>query len=101
MYLPDLFFIAFVACWILALRNVFFAKPRHPRTWRTTAVLLTIGLSFVIAAQLIGSSVDHEGILREPFFLVGSGSLLNLAGLSLTFVLLLLGLFSPKPATAE
>lgn len=101
MYLPDLFFIAFVACWILAIRNVFFAKPQHPRTWRTTAALLTIGLSSVTAAYFIGSSVDEQGFLHEPFFLIGGGSLLNLAGMILTFILLLLGLFSPKTAVAE
>lgn len=101
MNLPNLFFLAFVLCWFLALRITLFARPRHPRTWRTTTVLLTIGLSLVTSAKWIGSTVDEQGFLHEPFFLIGSGSLLNLAGMILTIVLLLLGLFSPKTASAE
>lgn len=101
MNLPNLFFLTFVLCWLLALRNSFLARPRHPRTWRTTAALLTIGLSLVTLAKWIGSTVDQQGLLHEPFFLIGSGSLLNLAGMSLTIVLLLLGLFSPKAASVE
>ncbi|WP_238719646.1 DUF3955 domain-containing protein [Nitratireductor alexandrii] len=43
-------------------------------------VLLVAGLACLVAFRLIGSDVDENGILREPFFLLPIGSLLVLVG---------------------
>ncbi|MCX6848350.1 MAG: DUF3955 domain-containing protein [Verrucomicrobia bacterium] len=93
MSLPYLFFIGYLACWILAMRNPLKSQVRNRGAWRFTAVLLTVGLASLLAARCIGSSIDKDGYLQEPFFLIGGGSLLSLAGSCLTLGLLLRGLF--------
>ena len=101
MKLPNLFFIGYLASWILATRNALTAKVRHLWAWRVSAILLTVGLASLFAARRIGSSIDKDGFLHEPFFLIGSGSLLSLTGMCLTFALLLRGLFSKKAAQSD
>jgi len=93
MSLPYLFFIGYLACWILATRNAMKSQVRNRGGWRFTAVLLTAGLGALFAARCIGSSLDAEGFVQEPFFLIGGGSLLCVAGSCLTLGLLLRGLF--------
>jgi|GEM_PF-2506931 len=96
MLLSYLLFIGYLASWILATRNAVKSQVRSRGVWRFTAVLLTVGLGALIAARCIGSSLDAEGFLQEPFFLIGGGSLLSLAGSCLTLGLLLHGLFGRR-----
>lgn len=85
-----LFFAGCILCWVLAVRNTVVRPAGTGRTgWLVGAVLLTVGLAALAAAQYVGSSLDHEGYLQEPFFLIGGGSLLNLAGSCVTVGMLL------------
>lgn len=97
----DSIVLAYLASWILSTRNALTPTVRNQRVWRVAAVLLTIGLTALTAAQMIGSSLDKDGFLHEPFYLIGSGSLLSLAGSGITFLLVLLGLFSRLCAKLE
>lgn len=93
MPLSSVLFIGYLACWILAMRNALKATVRSRGAWRFAAVLVTVGLGELFAARCIGSSLDAEGFLKEPFFLIGSGSLLALGGSCLALGLWLRGLF--------
>ena len=100
MNLPLLFFAGSLLCWLLALRNAVVLPGGTGRTgWVLGAVLLTAGLAALAAARYIGSSLDSDGYLQEPFFLIGGGSLLNLAGSCLTLVMLLRAAFRRRKAT--
>ncbi|MDD7910839.1 MULTISPECIES: DUF3955 domain-containing protein [Pseudovibrio] len=44
-------------------------------------ILTLIGVGCVVAFQMIGSTVDENGLLREPFFLIPMGYLFLAAGL--------------------
>jgi len=85
---------AYLASWLHATRNALTPTVRRLRAWRVAAVLLTIGLTALTAAEMIGFYLDKDGFLHEPFFLIGSGSLLSLAGLGITLLLLVLCFFS-------
>ena len=76
--------------WIVATGCSVQRNMRNLVAWRLSAVVLTVGFSFLTAAKLIGSSIDSEGFLHEPFFLIGSGSLLVLAGSCVALLLLLI-----------
>ena len=93
MFLSYLLCIGYLVSWILATRNALKSQVRSRGVWRFTAVVLTVGLGALVAAQCIGSSLDAEGFLQEPFFLIGGGTLLCLAGSCLTLGLLVCGLF--------
>ena len=93
MIAPLLLCTVYLACWFLSARNALMSGARNRRLWLLTALLLTVGLGSLTAAWFIGSYVDEEGWLHEPFFLIGGGTLLSLAGSFITGVLLLLGLF--------
>jgi len=56
-------------------------------TMRTGVVLLVMGLACFVAFALIGSTVDENGLLHEPFALIPIGWLL----LGLAMLLLLAG----------
>ncbi|WP_246188684.1 DUF3955 domain-containing protein [Nitratireductor arenosus] len=52
-------------------------------------ILIIAGLACLAAFRMIGSDVDENGVLREPFFLLPIGYLLvllGIAGLAGTFV---------------
>ena len=102
MNLPLLFFAGSLLCWLLALRNAVVLPGGTGRTgWVLGAVLLTAGLAALAAARYIGSSLDSDGFLHEPFFLIGGGSLLSLAGSCVTLGMLLrLAFVRRKQATA-
>ncbi|MFB2863096.1 DUF3955 domain-containing protein [Aeromonas sp. MdU4] len=55
---------------------------------RIGAVLAAMGVLCLVAFELIGSTVDENGLLHEPFALIPIGLLL----LGLAFLLLLPGL---------
>lgn len=101
MNLTNPIVLAYLASWLLSTRNALTPTVRRRRAWRVAAVLLTIGLTALTAAQMIGFYLDQDGFLHEPFFLIGSGSLLSLAGSGITLLLLLLGLFSRLFAKPE
>ena len=54
------------------------------------AVLIAIASACAVAYELIGSHVDADGWLREPFVLIPIGWLSGLAGVSLLVLGLLL-----------
>lgn len=54
---------------------------------RTGAVLAVMGLACFVAFELIGSTIDENGTLHEPFGLIPIGLLL----LGLAMLLLLVG----------
>ena len=93
--------LGYLASWIVATRHALKPATRHLRSWRVAAILLTLGLASLLAAQRIGSSIDSDGFLHEPFFLIGSGSLLSLAGSALALLLLLRRLFSKGAASDD
>ncbi|MEQ1843930.1 MAG: DUF3955 domain-containing protein, partial [Verrucomicrobiales bacterium] len=64
---------------------------RHRRGWLVSAILLSIGLLLLLAFRILGSTVDEQGVLHEPFPLLAIGSLFGLVGLGMT---LLLGVWS-------
>lgn len=84
---PTIFLIGYVLAWLWATVNAFRPKTRFLRAWRACAVVLTAGLSMLLASFFIGSSLDEQGYLHEPFFLIALGSLLSLAGLGLAVLL--------------
>lgn len=47
---------------------------------RFSLILLGCSFSALLAFRLIGSHVDSNGILREPFFLLPTSALLAAAG---------------------
>lgn len=75
------------------MRNVLKSTVRNRGVWRLAVVMVTVGLGELLAARCIGSSLDAEGFLKEPFFLIGTGSLLALGGSCLALGLWLRGLF--------
>ncbi|MBP6784578.1 MAG: DUF3955 domain-containing protein [Verrucomicrobiales bacterium] len=89
--LPALFMIGYVLAWLLATTHAFRPGVKFVRAWRVFAVVLSIGLSMLLGARFIGGSLDAQGVLHEPFFLVAIGSLVCLAGLGMA---ILLGLFN-------
>ena len=101
MNMPDLLYIGCLASWILATRRALTSKVRNRRAWRFTAVLLTAGLASLLTARCLGSSIDKDGFLHEPFFLIGSGSLLSVAGSCITSGLILRGLFCQGNARGD
>ena len=92
MITPNLFVVSYLLAWILAIRNTFHSQVKRRSAWRVSAILLSIGLSMILAFCLIGSTVDEEGILHEEFPLIALGSLFSLAGLCVTLVLMLINL---------
>ena len=89
--LPALFMIGYVLAWLLATTHAFRPGVKFVRAWRVFAVVLSIGLSMLLGARFIGGSLDAQGVLHEPFFLVRAGSRVCLAGLGMA---ILLGLFN-------
>lgn len=53
----------------------------HRLWWIISATLLGFGIACFIALTLIGSDVDEEGLLHEPFALIPIGYLLCFAGI--------------------
>jgi hypothetical protein len=87
--LPNLLFASCVVSLIVSIRYSLVSGVRNQGVWRVAAVLLTVGMSALVEAWREGSYLDAEGFLHEPFYLIGGGTLLNLAGLGLTVVMLL------------
>jgi Protein of unknown function (DUF3955) len=54
---------------LLSTRQAFMAR-RDRLYWRICAGLLWLGVACLIAKLLVGSTVDAEGVLHEPFFLL-------------------------------
>jgi hypothetical protein len=50
------------------------------------AVTFIIGIFFLVIFKIIGVSVDADGFLHEPFFLLPVGDFLIFAGVILFFV---------------
>lgn len=44
-------------------------------------VLLSVGFYSVFSFNVIGSEIDLKGVVKEPFFLLGGGSLMILFSL--------------------
>ena len=92
MNLPlDLLTTGYLVCWILSTRYALMRGGRNRRVWGFAAGMLTVGLCSLAAAWCIGSHLDSEGFLVEPFFLIGGGALLSLAGSLITGVMLVVG----------
>lgn len=89
---PTLFGMGYVLTWLLAVVIAFRPQVRFLRAWRGCAILLSMGLSMLLASRLSGGSLDDQGVLHEPFFLVGLGSLLSLGGLGFALLLVLFNL---------
>lgn len=53
----------------------------YRRWWTISAALLLLGIACFIGVGLIGSHIDKDGFLHEPFALIPIGYLLSLAGL--------------------
>ncbi|MFA0813204.1 DUF3955 domain-containing protein [Microbulbifer epialgicus] len=49
-------------------------------------LLILLGGLFLLAFRLIGSSVDSEGILHEPFALLPLGFLLLITGIAMIII---------------
>lgn len=86
---PTLWQIGFVLSWLLAVTNSFRPRVSFRRAWRVAATLLTIGLSLLVTFCSLGSTIDEQGFLHEPFPLLAIGSLLSFTGLVLAFLLAL------------
>jgi hypothetical protein len=57
------------------------------RTVLFSLIIGFLGLGCLVLFAVIGSHVDENGILREPFFLLPLGYLLMLAGFGAVLVL--------------
>jgi hypothetical protein len=101
MIAPILLCTGYLACWILSTRNALVSGARNRGVWIFTALLLTVGASSLFAAWCIGSHLDHEGVLQEPFYLIGGGTLLCLAGSFITVVMVVWGLFRRGTAVSR
>ncbi|MEG0006739.1 MAG: DUF3955 domain-containing protein [Aeromonas sp.] len=53
---------------------------------RTGMLLMVMGIASFMAFSLIGSTLDEEGLLHEPFALLPLGYLLLLTGAALALV---------------
>jgi len=58
-----------------------FDKEQHRGWWITNIVVLLAGMGYFLVLSLIGSYVDEQGILHEPFALVPIGYLLSIIGI--------------------
>lgn len=86
---PNLFIISYLVSWIMVTRNAFRSNGRDHGVWRGSAILLSVGLSLLLAFRMIGSKIDESGVLQEPFPLLALGSLFCLAGVCVTMLLAL------------
>ncbi len=68
--------ISLIRC-LLAVLN----KEPQRGWWFTNIILLLAGIGCFIALTLIGSYVDEQGILHEPFALIPIGYLLSIMGI--------------------
>ncbi|MEV8465813.1 DUF3955 domain-containing protein [Fluviibacterium sp. DFM31] len=60
---------------------------------RLGLILMILAGACWVAFGLIGSEIDENGILQEPFYLLGGGWLLMLAGTGLVLIALITRLF--------
>ncbi|WP_193140513.1 MULTISPECIES: DUF3955 domain-containing protein [unclassified Meridianimarinicoccus] len=60
---------------------------------RLGLILMILAAACWVAFGLIGSEVDENGVLQEPFFLLGGGWLLMLAGAGLVLFALVTRFF--------
>ncbi|WP_246189190.1 DUF3955 domain-containing protein [Pandoraea anapnoica] len=67
--------IALIAAIVAAVKDV-----NHRRYWTVCACFILAGFSCWIAFAAIGSEVDAQGVLHEPFALVPVGLLMVVAG---------------------
>ena len=75
-------------------------SPSRPWFWRVSAGLLWAGVLSWVLMFASGSTVDEDGVLREPFALVPIGWFLLLAGTTVAFVTGLLSLrHRPGPSS--
>ena len=62
------------------------SKTRRARMNLISIILLLIGAGCFFASAMIGSTIDSQGILHEPFFLIPIGYLFLFAGLIMLVV---------------
>ena len=67
-------------------------------TIRTGAALVVMGLSCFVAFELIGATVDDNGLLHEPFALIPVGFLLVTLGVLLALLALTHGVMGHRRA---
>ncbi|MBM0490660.1 DUF3955 domain-containing protein [Aeromonas jandaei] len=67
-------------------------------TMRTGAALAVMGLSCFVAFELIGATVDDNGLLHEPFALIPVGFLLVTLGVLLALLALIHGVMGHRRA---
>ena len=67
-------------------------------TIRTGAALVVMGLSCFVAFELIGATVDDNGLLHEPFALIPVGFLLVTLGVLLAMLALAHGVMGYRRA---
>lgn len=73
--------IAIVVCLSIVLCAWMVIHDRaHRLWWIVSATLLGLGIACFIALNVIGTHIDDQGILHEPFALIPIGYLLSLAG---------------------
>ncbi|MDO4378723.1 MAG: DUF3955 domain-containing protein [Erysipelotrichia bacterium] len=55
-------------------------------SYTVTFVLFALSVACVIAKAIVGSSIDADGMLKEPFFLLPLALILFVSGMVLLFV---------------
>ncbi len=65
------------------------ADEDNKMTMKTGALLILAGLGCFVAFNLLGSTLDAQGFLHEPFALLPLGYLLLFTGMVLTVIPLL------------
>ncbi len=60
-----------------------------PISWKVSLPLFSLGFACMAGFRLVGSNVDDNGILHEPFALIPLGWLCLLAGAVIAFASLL------------
>ncbi|MFD1670671.1 DUF3955 domain-containing protein [Agrilactobacillus yilanensis] len=66
------------------------SNVRRARFNMISILLIVIGLGCFLAKTIIGSSLDSNGILHEPFFLIPIGYLFLVSGIVVTLISLVI-----------
>lgn len=94
---PPFAFIVMLAGILVALSMLVFGWLRHRAitTFEMAALLLGWGVMAFLSYRWIGATVDQQGVLHEPFFLVPLGFFLIFIGIILGLVAFFLKKIKP------